>query len=437
MKHRILIIVISVMLIAAFAVTLAACGAPKNVDESKVENFSGYQEKPDENKIKGDKFAPIDFSALKRDPLAILTKAIENTNNAKQQASFIVTNSDIISDARGELEELKRVLQRSTYLVEMNQEGSYTQTVSGMMKLETNSSGLNSIIDQIVGQFGYCRRSGNIDGKNYTSQGSSPKFSAKGDEITAPAGASASWKKWVESAPLGMALSLAYDKVSDEIVVTPMFEDRQDMAKFKSGVYKTGDGSVDYSYGDKAEYIYDPVTGAKCNYVNTVDPFNNAGSAKKRSGATYITSSREDGTIVPQYDMNYDVVDRDNCSVKKVKDYWEIVINFQGGASKYPDYYGSKIDQACRAAAGMLLIDTNNTPLKMGRIEYKTLKMTYQVWDNGFMKKMDREESFDCYAYFDVFIKSGEGLGMSNNSAYQVWSYTDEDTNVRAHIGLK
>lgn len=53
------------------------------------------------------------------------------------------------------------------------------------------------------------------------------------------------------------------------------------------------------------------------------------------------------------------------------------------------------------------------------------------------MKKMDREESFDCYAYFDVFIKSGEGLGMSNNSAYQVWSYTDEDTNVRAHIGLK
>lgn len=406
---------LTVILILSFS--LIGCDGPDDVDENNVLYFSDYQQAPnDVNAIKGDNYQTIDFS--KDSPIQIVKKAIDNSNGARRAARMVITNSTISSEPDKGLDELRQIVQRSTYMNAHNAKGTYTQIISGMLKLETNSDALNSIVNTIIGSFGYCTRSCDIDGVSYNSSGKSPKFTAAGDKVTRPGGASAKWNKWETASKSGVGgfvdeMARKTNLRSDERLTNDQIN--QLLADYKAGKYEV-------VQDDSGEYrVVDPITGQPAGAINTVAPFN----GKDFSQATYIRTG-------DQYQMDDSVIDINKSSIayKKSEGYYEVKLVYKKGKSVAPDYYDSIIDQSCRVAAGMLIADTNNTPLKIGRLRYTDLTVVTQVWNSGFIKSLLREEELQVVADFNVVVKKGTGLGKSVNNATEIYSYSEKDTDI-------
>lgn len=380
------------VIVLALAITLGVLFWPSKYIETDFEellNFSDYNKNADTtlvNKWKQDsKWKNIDFS--KDSALDIVNNAINNTGIATQRISFIVTESDLFGDEGSDLAGLK-FKNKSTYLSGKANGLSYTQTISQPQQLKLG--GIDG--SRLAGKFGYVTRSFNSQSQR-GSDGKFQKGAKEDDPVTVPAGAIASWGKLVDNT----------DYTSDDVTTVA---DATSWTRYKRS--RTQDGKFQ---------VYDPVT-------------------KEWMGTIKLS----DGEHVPiwgpyTYQIDESVIDAEasKASIESHGDYYTVKLVYKDAPadSKYKaadgtPLYDNVIDQACRYAASSLASDLLGVGvLTVDTIRYSKLTMTYEIWNNGLLKTMVREETMTANV---SALGMYSGHGGTNNVAHEVYSYSDKDT---------
>lgn len=377
------------VIVLALAITIGVLFWPKvmpETDYTEVLNYSGYNKAADTKLVnewkKLEGWKNIDFE--NDSALDIVNSALHNTSITPRHISFIITESDLFGDPGTRLENLV-FRNKSSYLSGTADGMSYTQTISQPQDLRLGS--LNGTT--LASNFGYVTRSFN----NHTQSGSNGHFrrgakDAKPDPVQEPAGALASWGK----------LAAKSDYTSDDVMTVA----DGDWTRYRGGLKD----------GNK---VKDPVT-------------------KDTVGTIRLSNGERIPIWGPYtYQIDEEVIDAEasKATIEKKGDYYSVTLVYKQGESKYKaqdgkPLYSSIIDQACRYAGSSLASDLFSVPtLKIDTIVYTELTMTYEIWNNGLLKAMNRKETMTANV---SALGNYEGHGGTRNKASEVYSYDNKDT---------
>lgn len=429
MRRKIILIVGVVAALTTLLVfTLTACGGGSVAADEAVYTNSDYQKPPEASVLAGlpNDSATIREYATAGDIIGLYIAADNNYSAMKQTASFVITstNINVDSEARGAF----AVEQRSSYAVVSNSEGRYVQTISGMQRLELG--GLN--LSGIASNFGYMNRNYyDVATKvTYNNNGGSPNFT----DATNLAGATC---KWANSTSATVASETSTGGLTDLEIAA------NDANLRSKTIKKDGKRIKRYVYKDEYMYLYalsgDELRAGGAPANRMWDPNANNGLGAYASynidynwakGNTSAKPTGEYGRKWPigafgksNYQMDAEVLDLDACTITSKVD--------EASGKTYYEckfvWIEEQIDYACRYAKASLIGDINAfvAPFEM---TYNKLETTIDIWEDGLYKKWVRIEAFETKA--DAILL-GLGTGYANNTATEVFSYSDADTDVK------
>lgn len=372
MRVRKSLILIAVLLVMVMSGIFLVGCNDNVVNDDKILTYSGFQKAP-ENNVENN--SVVDFS---KSPLEIYNAAYKHTENYRKNAMIILTNTNI----EGVDEKTKGldVGVKSSYFSAKYGNDEFVQVISGPSRLKLPDF---ADVSSIAKMFGYAHQDFRIDGKLYSRDGSSQKFQDESEDIIYPSGAYAKWKKFEEQNNSG---------------------------------------------GGEQDTILDSVTGLQCGYYTVSDDekylINTIGGENYQIDETTI-----------------DLANSKRAVLNEKEGFYTIELAFSKRASKYarPDgrLYKNLVDQASRFAAGALVRDINNTGvLKVNDVFYTDLSYKVEIWRNGLIKKVYREETVEMYANVDVFVYKRQGSGIAKNNSVIVYSYDSKDYEMQTYIDM-
>ena len=368
------LVFIAILLVAIMSSFVLVSCKPPTVDDDKFLNYSGFQKAP-ENNVENSEV--VDFS---KNPLEVYNDAYKYTESYRKNALIVLTNTNI--EGIDENTKGLDVGVRSSYFSAKHGANEFVQVVSGPSRLKLPDF---ADVSSIASKFGYVQQNIHLDGDYYARGGSGPKFQGVEEEVKYPSGAYAS--KWKD---------------------------------FEKQEISNGGGEQDT--------ILDSVTGLQCAYYKVSD------SEKYLLNTMGGENYQIDETTV-------DIQNSKRAVLNEKEGYYTIELAFSKSASSFarPDgrLYKNLVDQASRFAAGALVRDINNTGvLKVKDVFYTDLSYKVEIWKNGLIKKIYREETVEMYANVDLLVYKRQGAGVAKNNSVIVYSYSSKDYEMQTYIDM-
>ena len=348
---------------------------------------------------------------------AIYAVAVTNYNNVTQTGYYVLT--DALVNARGTSLGTLNVGIRSTYSSFNGKKGSFSQTISGVTKLE----GIGPIGDTLRSNFGYNIQSFSNDDFYAFRRGSNggAQFPAEADD--------ANIYKYILGAYNN---DLTGTVKAKSITITPSGQGEEekplpDYAPEAGQKYPAGSTLADkelpaYNLNRKA---WEPLNRIPARYWDNNG--NVAEVSHEVEGTIYNCGTYGAGFAVYDFSRPEYLSNETKVSYDSALDLWTVEIAVL-------DEY---TNQACEFAAGDLIKDTKSY-IALKNAKFTKIAVKFEVYGNGLIKSMQKNDELSTPDKCPLVIIKGDCKdgGLTSNTATMAFSYSDNDTDAEKLAAL-
>ncbi len=425
--------------VCILCVTLAGCKSPLIGDTALGVYFVGdFQDNIDDATLQsitrdGANIISIEsaFEQANIDPntdlakaaAAIYAVAVTNYNNVTQSGFYILTNANVIAKNVSALAgNDANVDIRSTYSSFTGKKGSFSQTVSGVTKLQ----GLGNLGDMLKKNFGYNIQS--FSNSSFSANRRGPNGGAQFPPVDNEEGIDV-YKYILGAFNDGLTETTKGGNVS----ITPASEQNTDKpipeyepaagAKYPEDSTLAGVNLPDFNKNRKA---WEPLNRVPSRYWDG-DTLIEDGAVVE--GTRYSYGTYGAGFAVYDFSRPNYLSDDTKVSYNKDLDLWTVEI-------KVKDEF---VNQACEFAAGDLIRDTQGY-IGLKNAKYTEISCRFEVYGNGLIKSMQKRDVLKsdekCPLKAIPLPATCNGGGVTSNTATLAFSYSDNDTNAERLAAL-
>lgn len=412
-SKKLLFLVVAIILVASLTMSLVSCKKGPEASNSDYDDpmwsLNGYQQNPGSNVkvVEGKSLVSIQ-EMLTATGLDINTKNQEEKKQIVENIyNVLVTNAGVVknkawlicTDATVKAYEVKSLISpevlevgiRSAFSLAQGEQGSFSQTISGVTKLDL----LGSLGDQLKSNFGWNVQEFSSDKVYAYKQGKN------GGALYYTAETNPDYLKYI----LGAYNESLYDKVGRKAVTIKDVEpNTEDNATEQPTTKRVNAWDPLEERVNNPEFVYDKDTGATLELGNLQD----VAWAVYNFKAEWLS----DETTVT-YDKDTDVYTLE-ITVKE-----------------------ENVDEACKFAKANLIKDTCNYIL-LKNPKYTKLTNKIEVYGNGLIKSWERDEELGSEEQAKLVVLPGtcEKGGLTGNKSLSVFSYNELDTNAERLAAL-
>ena len=352
---------------------------------------------------------------------AIYALAVTNYNNITQSGSMLITDAAVV--ARKALANADiSVGIRSTYSAFVGKKGKFVQTVSGVTQL----SGIGPAGKTVKTNFGYCDqtfsndaftafRRGNNGGAQFPTEGDIGKtvykyiLGAYNESLT----------KMVKSQDSKKLRITPADKVVEDPEMDPYV---QTATEYPSNSTLKGEKLPDFNPDRNA---WDPLNRIPERYWEKNGDKLTGKIIENHAvveGTRYNFGTYGAGFAVYDFSRPEYLSDDTTVTYNAALDLWTVEVKVK------EDY----VQKACEFAAGDLVRSTMEY-ISLKNAQYTEATCKFEVYGNGLIKSLQKKDVLNSNDPCPLVILPGnvtcQGGGTTSNSATQVFSYSDNDTN--------
>lgn len=350
---------------------------------------------------------------------AIYAVAVTNYNNVTQTGYYVLT--DALVNARETNVGSAEVGIRSTYSSFTGKNGSFSQTVSGVTKLE----GLGSFVESLRSNFGYNIQSFNNSTFAANRRGSNggAQFPSESDDANVYKYILGAYNDDLSSTNKGKSVSIvAANKASDE---KPMPEYEQaEGAKYPDNSTLAGKNLPEFNKNRKA---WEPLNRIPTRIWDGDNIVENHAVVE---GTRYSYGTYGAGFAVYDFSRPEYLSNDTKVTYNAELDLWTVEVAVKS------DF----VQQACEFAAGDLVKDTKDY-IGLKNAAYTEISCRFEVYGDGLIKSMQKRDVLNSNEKCPLTVAGGilgdcKGGGTSSNTATMAFSYSDSDTDANRLAAL-
>ncbi|MDE6474493.1 MAG: hypothetical protein K2L70_05275 [Clostridia bacterium] len=350
---------------------------------------------------------------------AIYATAVTNYNNVTQTGYYVLT--DALVNARGTNVGSAEVGIRSTYSSFTGKNGSFSQTVSGVTKLE----GLGSFVENLRSNFGYNIQS--FNNSNFSANKRGPnggaQFPSEADDADVYKYILGAYNRDLSSTNKGKNVNIVPANQQSDEKPLPEYEQPAG-AKYPDNSTLAGKTLPSFNKNREA---WEPLNRIPARYWDGDKIIENHAVVE---GTRYSYGTYGAGFAVYDFSRPEYLSDDTKVTYDPDLDLWTVEVAVKS------DF----VQQACEFAAGDLVKDTKDY-IGLKNAAYTEISCKFEVYGDGLIKSMQKRDVLNSNEKCPLTVAGGilgdcKGGGTSSNTATMAFSYSDSDTDANRLAAL-